>query len=164
MRRPLLPALALALLAACSTTKTLDSGDLETTLSSNAAQQLPGVEIGEAECPDDIEAEAGSTFECTIDVAGQEVSYQVVQDDDEGNVTFTRSQAVLDIDKLTSEVTNGIEAQTGVEVTVTCPGGPIRVETPQSTFTCTATTEQGEQRSVEITVTDVEGNVDWQLG
>jgi hypothetical protein len=67
----------------------------------------------------------------------------------------------LDTDQLESEIASGIEEQTGAQVSVDCPGD-VDIEAG-STFTCTAMDEQGTERTVRVTQTDDEGNVDWEL-
>jgi uncharacterized protein DUF4333 len=69
----------------------------------------------------------------------------------------------LNTDKLETEVKNGIEEQTGATgVTVTCPDD-VKIE-KDNNFTCTAADNQGNSRNVDVTQTDDEGNVNWELG
>ena len=84
--------LALILVAAaCS--KTLDSTELEGTLKDQLETQLDVTGLT-VECPDDIEAEAGDTFECSATgTDGSAVTISVTQTDDEGNLTWEITDA-----------------------------------------------------------------------
>jgi hypothetical protein len=70
----------------------------------------------------------------------------------------------LDTSKLEDEIQSGIESKVqGVDVTsVSCPDD---VEIKQGgKFTCTATASTGASRTVDVTMTDDQGNVHWELG
>ena len=72
--------------AACS--KTLDTTELEGSLKDQLETQLDVTGLTVA-CPDDIEAEAGNTFECTATgTDGSTVTIAVTQADDEGKLTW----------------------------------------------------------------------------
>jgi hypothetical protein len=68
----------------------------------------------------------------------------------------------LDMGKLETEVENGISDQLQVTVTVDCPSD-IKIEQGNN-FQCTATDDQGNTRTVNVTQDDDKGNVSWQLG
>ncbi|MGH2661409.1 MAG: DUF4333 domain-containing protein [Actinomycetota bacterium] len=69
---------------------------------------------------------------------------------------------VLDEEQLESEISSGIEEQTGATgVSVECPED-VPLE-QGNTFTCTATSDQGDVGQVQVTQTDDEGNVRWEL-
>jgi hypothetical protein len=83
--------LVLILAAACS--KTLDTTELEGTLKDQLETQLDVTGLT-VECPDDIEAEAGDTFECTATgTDGSAATISVTQTDDEGNLTWEITDA-----------------------------------------------------------------------
>ncbi len=82
-----LATLVMAVLAvAC--TKTLKIDQLESSLEGQLEDQLQtsGVTVN---CPGDVKAEAGSTFECTGTLPnGDTITIRVTQKDDNGNVTW----------------------------------------------------------------------------
>jgi hypothetical protein len=81
------------ILAAAACSKTLDSTELEGTLKDQLETQLDVTGLT-VECPDDIEAEAGDTFECSaIGTDGSAVTISVTQTDDEGNLTWEITDA-----------------------------------------------------------------------
>jgi outer membrane PBP1 activator LpoA protein len=69
---------------------------------------------------------------------------------------------VLDDQELESEISSGIEEQTeATGVSVSCPSD-VPLE-QGNTFTCSATSDQGDIGQVQVTQTDDEGNVNWEL-
>ncbi len=85
-RRLAVVAASVGLLAAC--TKTLDSGKLESTLKTDIAKKA-GTAVKSVSCPDNVKAEKGNTFQCTL-VAGDGTTHHVkiTQTDDSGHVTY----------------------------------------------------------------------------
>ncbi len=80
-------------LAAAACSKTLDSTELEGTLKDQLETQLEVTGLT-VECPDDIEAKAGDTFECTASGSdGSTATVSVTQTDDEGNLTWEITDA-----------------------------------------------------------------------
>jgi hypothetical protein len=71
-------------------------------------------------------------------------------------------EEVLDVDKGESEVAPELERQTGTRsVSVDCPE-EVEIE-DGGTFECGVSTEGGVEAKVEVTQTDDEGNVRWEL-
>lgn len=68
----------------------------------------------------------------------------------------------LDMAKAQTEIAKGIEEQTGATgVAVTCPeSAPLE---QGNTFTCTATTADGQTATVTVTQTDDQGNINWEV-
>ena len=82
-------ALAALALAACAS---YDSGQAESSIVdelSSQVEQAVGSPITEASCPDDVELEAGTTFECTATLEnGEELTVNAEFTDSDGNATF----------------------------------------------------------------------------
>jgi hypothetical protein len=79
---------ALSMVAIGCGEETLDTDDLQQTISDGLEEQV-GVAPESVECPDDITMEEGSEFECTGTAPnGEEFTIQVTQTDDEGNIEF----------------------------------------------------------------------------
>jgi Domain of unknown function (DUF4333) len=86
--RRLLAAIAVAggLLAAC--TSTINTQELEQQIARELEAQT-GVTPSSVTCPDDVPAEAGGRFECTVTADdGSTATVSVVQEDDQGNVRW----------------------------------------------------------------------------
>ena len=83
MRRLALIA-AVAVAAGCGGS-TIDGGALEDEIKEDASAE--GLVVDEVDCPSP-EAETGDTFECTVTVKGEDKPLEVVQQNDDGNVTY----------------------------------------------------------------------------
>jgi Domain of unknown function (DUF4333) len=81
------PAVALAL-SACGGKK-LDTGAAEQQIKQDLAKRYPALKVSSVNCPDDVEAKKGNTFQCqTKLVRGITAPVVVSQKDDDGTVTF----------------------------------------------------------------------------
>jgi hypothetical protein len=82
-------AAALALLAfVVLGTKSLDSEELEADLVAELAPQLQVDEdIVDVSCPDDVEVEAGTVFDCDASAGEQALTVEVELTDDDGSYT-----------------------------------------------------------------------------
>jgi hypothetical protein len=83
MKRVAAISLVLAI-AGCGAT-TIDGGELENEIKDDTERE--GLVIDGAECPSP-EAEEGDTFECTVTVKGEDKKLEIVQRNDDGNVTY----------------------------------------------------------------------------
>lgn len=71
-------------LGACTTT--IEMTDVEDFLKTDLAEEV-GVGVTSADCPDDVEAEEGGTFDCEVDFEdGTSATVGMVQTDDQGNI------------------------------------------------------------------------------
>ena len=64
---------------------TIDGGELENEITDDTERE--GLVIDGADCPSP-EAEEGDTFECTVTVKGEDKKLEIVQRNDDGNVTY----------------------------------------------------------------------------
>ena len=87
------PALCLGLLlSACEVSvrggRELDTGSIESQIETGIEEQTD-VTVESVQCPDDVLAEAGDTFECTVtDEGGDTATVKVTQVNDEGRVRW----------------------------------------------------------------------------
>jgi len=90
MGRPRYLAVAAAVslaLAACGES-TLEASDIEEDITPQVEEQTGTHEVV-VDCPDDIEAEEGGTFECDLTAEGGiEAKVEITQEDDDGNVRW----------------------------------------------------------------------------
>ena len=154
---------AVAALAGCS--RTLDVGNAEKIILDGLASQM-GLEIASVTCPADPRPlKTGDEFECTGEPKeGGKIFVKVVQTDDQGNVEWsvTRSEGLYDMRKTESEVAAGLRAQAGVETTVGC-GPAWRGGKVGDTFECSVETDDGRTAKAIITVTSLEGGINWAV-
>lgn len=156
MRRLALTAAGLAI-AACSLSDDLDMEKAESALRSEVAR-FYGVEVEAVDCPEKVAMEEGTTFTCTATVAGQELPVTARQDDDDGNVTFEATAAVIDVAAKTAELQAAItEDNPGAHLRLYCGEETVLVVEPGGTFDCLLEGPDLPARAVVVTVQDVDG-------
>jgi len=85
-RTALFLGICVAALSGC--TKKLDGSQVEENIKTNMKAQT-GTEMKSVECPKDIEAKSGATFECkAAATSGEDIVVLVTQDDDQGKFTW----------------------------------------------------------------------------
>ena len=158
----LTPLLALAM-AGCS--RSVDIAALTQSISSGINEQL-ALPIATVTCPTESRPlQAGDTFECmATPQAGGKLTVTVTQKDADGNVTWevSKTEGLLDLDKVEAAVAAGLKAQALVEATVDC-GERWRAAKPGEVFQCQASVADGRTAVVRVTTKDVEGNIDWSV-
>jgi outer membrane lipoprotein SlyB len=84
----LMLAAAVAALALAGCSATVDTDGLEGQIAQELEAQA-GVRPTSVQCPDDVPAEAGATFECTATADdGSTATITVTQEDDQGNLSW----------------------------------------------------------------------------
>ena len=156
--------LAVPILAAAGCTRSLDMAALDRSISDgiNTQLQLP---IATVTCPTaDRPMKAGDKFECTATPKeGGRLTVTVTQKDDAGNVSWevSRTEGLLDLDKVEASVKEGLKAQANVEAIVACEGRWKAAKVGE-VFQCQATS--GEHKAtVEVTTADQNGNITWKV-
>jgi hypothetical protein len=85
--------LAALVVLAAGCTKTLDTSNLQTTLTSKLQAELDAQDLS-VHCPGSVKVKAGTTFTCTAtDPQGQSFTILVTQTNDKGDVTWKLSGA-----------------------------------------------------------------------
>lgn len=156
--------LAVPILAATGCTRSLDMAALDRSISDgiNTQLQLP---IATVTCPTaDRPMKAGDKFECTATPKeGGRLTVTVTQKDDAGNVSWevSKTEGLLDLDKVEVAVRDGLKAQANIDATVACEGRWKAVKVGE-VFQCQATS--GEHKAtVEVTTADQNGNITWKV-
>lgn len=154
-----------ALVATMACTQTLNLDGVKSAVSTGVAAKL-GLTIASVTCPESRTAKANDTFECTVaPQGGGRLVVKITQKDDQGNVAWevVKTEGLLDLAALETQIKDGIKAQIAQDVTVAC-GEKFRAAEPGKTFECTATDAAGTKGPVTVTMKDTEGNVSWSLG
>ena len=140
----------------------LDVAKLQDQIGTDLKKLTPEQEVT-VSCPQSVSASAGATFDCTATVGGQTVTYVVTQTDGDGNVTYTRQEALMDLDTLERTVRTQLQEQVQGNWAVECGDKRSRLlaEEPGATFVCKAS-DGSELVPVTVTVKDVEGNITWK--
>lgn len=154
--------MALLVAAGCGRPALLDTERAEARIAESLEDRYE-VEVGAVVCPDDISVEEGATFTCRAAVGDGELDVDVEQTDGDGALEVSPRQAVLVVDRVAADIENVLADQfSRDDVEVACPGEPIRIEEPGTTFECTA--EDGPQTvPVEVRVRDARGALTYAL-
>lgn len=140
---------AAVLVTSCSTERTVDTSDVEESLEEDFLT-IEAVPIGRAKCPDEVDEAVGGTFECTLEVAGQELAVVATLTDNHGKVTLEQQQEVVLTAELNEQVRTQVSDELGTEVTVVCDERPALVLEPESHLTCAATDAVGAVLEVDV--------------
>jgi hypothetical protein len=74
----------------------LDTDGLEAQIEQSIARQAGGFKV-EVDCPDDVKAEKGNNFECTVVAEnGSRATIRVIQEDGEGDVRWEITEDITD--------------------------------------------------------------------
>jgi len=123
-----------------------------------------GIEPTDVRCPSDVPLQAGNVFTCTAQLDGQQVTYTVKQNDDQGNVHIQSSGLVV-VDKIEKTLAERVTENTGVTtVKAECANGKqVFVGGKGTTFPCvvTNTDDPSDTLDVTATVTSDDGTVDF---
>jgi hypothetical protein len=158
----LVPLVAAA--ASCSNVKighTLDASSAGRQIAGSLATTT-GLAAPPVHCPKGIQVRTGQTFDCTTNLEGQPVTVHVTLNDNRGQFTFKPASAILIVARAASAIKTNVDQQTGGPTTVDCGTRQILVLAPGATFPCTALAA-GVSRTVTVTVSDLQGNVRFQL-
>ena len=156
--------LAVPILAAAGCTRSLDMAALDRSISDgiNTQLQLP---IATVTCPTaDRPMKAGDKFECTATPKeGGRLTVTVTQKDEAGNVSWevSKTDGLLDLDKVEVSVRDGLKTQAKIDATVACEGRWKAVKVGE-VFQCQATSGD-HKATVEVTTRDLEGNISWKV-
>ncbi len=163
---PLLSCGAALVLSACSfSIGGLDYESLEAKITEelNNSYSSMNEKVSSVDCPEQSPSpEAGDSFECKAEVAGQTVRIDVKVKDDDYNVTYETKDTLYDLPTVAATLGDEVSEQIGFTVTVDCGEGLQAVEVGK-TFDCTAADPQGEERTVQVTAAPVGEDDSWEL-
>jgi len=152
------------ILAAAGCTRSLNMATLDRSISDgiNTKLQLP---IATVSCPaGDRAMKAGDKFDCiATPQEGGRLTVAVTQKDDAGNVSWevTKTEGLLDLEKVEVAVREGLKAQANIDAAVTCAGRWKAVKVGEA-FRCQAASGD-HKATVEVTTTDQDGNITWKV-
>lgn len=177
MKRSVLLALGLVLLAACS--ETIDRDRLAQSIQQDVIKQ-GGVSLKTVTCPKNIKPEAGQTFECLGETdTGYTFTIPVKQKDDQGNVIWDMPNAkgLLNLAKFETLIQAAMQSEIGSRPIIRC-GGTYKAVKPGQTFECAVDVKappdkkpQAALKTIPVKSTkpdtilvmiDTDRNVNWQ--
>jgi hypothetical protein len=144
---------AIGLTAACSSA----GEQVADKINDEAAKRLE-VEADEVSttCPDDAEAGDGETFECTVDIEGQDLPVLIEFTSDE-DFTFEFDGTALEVGEIEELLKQDLATADylGEEVTeLDCPGESFLVIATDETIECRGTTVSGSEGGVILGLDD----------
>ncbi|MCC6162807.1 MAG: DUF4333 domain-containing protein [Acidobacteria bacterium] len=149
-------------LAAC--TRNLNVSSIAPSITEGVSRQV-GLDLDKVTCPGETRpVKADDTFDCVGDVkGGGTLTITVTQTDDKGNVSWkvTRTEGLLDLAKVETSIVTGLKTQAQVDAKVSC-GGRWKAAKSGDRFDCSATAPDGTPIPIGVTVTDDNGNVNWE--
>lgn len=136
-----------------------DLSELEAKLVEMQEEKSPNLSVEGADCPDEVDLDEGSTFECTVTIEGVEAPYAVTLTEDNpeaetGSFHIEPAKAIIDV----SIVVNFIQGRVDAGAEVDCGSEKVIVTDVGGTFVCTIS-GAGETNEVEMIVKDIEGTV-----
>lgn len=155
----------LVLLAACSD----EAGTLDQAATQRAVAKAVGGEVDakvtSAACERPIDRKEGATFTCDVTLTGAgELPVTVTQLDDEGKLDVEPEAAVVERERIASELKASLKDQFQRSFQVACDDdAATAVRKPGSTSTCTAR-DATSRRTVTVTVTDTAGTLAFEVG
>ena len=142
---------------------TLDQNVLAQAITANLNDSLGAGITLTVSCPAGVAIKQGATSTCTAQLDGQLLEFTVTQADDQGNVDFAATAAVLDVVKLQTQTAQQYGDQKGGSWTSDCgaTGRSYLVQPVGATFECTFTSATGDTQPYTVTVNDLDGNISW---
>jgi uncharacterized protein DUF4333 len=145
-------AAAILMLVGC--TKELDVSKPERAIG-REVERAYGVDVQKVTCPDKIKAQAGSTFQCVIELKGDQLTANVTQTDDNGGLNFKLAEQLLTVRSVASAINRQYNS-----TSVDCGKRTYWVSTPGRTFRCAAKDDTGATGTIVVTIRDTQGNID----
>jgi hypothetical protein len=133
----------------------LDDKKIEASVQAELASK--GVKLKVFDCPEGRPLQKGDKFDCSgVDQDGRALTFHVEQMDDAGNVNWKMEGVIIDEAKFGDR----IEAEGGKAADVQCPSKVLIVK-KGDVITCPVIIN-GEEHTIEITLTNDEGKVSWK--
>lgn len=162
--RPALLLVAVALCGLAGCTQNLNVEAVAPSITQGVADQV-GLKLAKVTCPSEPRPlKANDTFDCVGEVeGGGRLTIAVTQTDDTGNITWkvATTDGLLDLAKVETSIVTGLKTQAQVDAKVTC-GGKWKAAKKGDAFECQATAPDGTPIPIVVTVSDDDGNVNWE--
>ncbi len=112
-------------------------------------------------CPSGEAVKKGATFNCdAVAKDGTKLAIEVIQDDDEGNVTFrTKDGSLVDTSKIVKEA----QAKLGPTAKIACPKRAVLLAKKGDTTDCTIDTNGAKSTLVITLDNETSGDLKWAV-
>ena len=135
--------------------------DVQRTIDGDLPRSFPGLRVGPARCPADLDPEPNRPGACAITVEGVPVRVRVDRLDG-GRFTVRTDQAVIPVGRLEASLQPAVSAKGGQSYTVDCGDEAVKVFDPPGTMTCVAAPAHGAAVRLAVTVSDTKGSFTFQ--
>ncbi len=130
----------------------LDSQKVEGVVRESLTQQFDDDRVTDVACPDGLKAERGNTFDCTAKVDGETVRFEVTQTDDQGTVSVSAAEAVVDVNTLRARIEDSYQEQADRAVSADCGEQTVIVVKFREAINCTVEDDEGAAETVVASV------------
>jgi hypothetical protein len=135
--------------------------DVQRTIDSDLPRTFPGLRVGPARCPADLDPQPNKPGACSIPVEGVPVRVRVDRVDG-GKFTVSSDQAVIPVGRLEASLQPAVSAKGAQSYTVDCGDEAVNVFDPPGTLSCVATPARGAAVRLTVTVSDKKGSYTFQ--
>ena len=135
--------------------------DVQRTIDSDLPRTFPGLRVGPARCPSDLDPQPNKAGACAITVEGVPVRVRVDRVDG-GKFTVSSDQAVIPVGRLEASLQPAVSAKGGQSYAVDCGDEAVKVFDPPGTMTCVASPARGAPVRLTVTVSDKKGSYTFQ--
>ncbi|MCW2853847.1 MAG: hypothetical protein JWM84_3511 [Nocardioides sp.] len=121
----------------------------------------PDFDVERGSCPEGVELEEGTSFDCTVMVGGAEATYTVTVEsvsDGAAELAFTSEQAVMSAAGASDLVEEDAHDRGYEEAAASCGETEVLVGEPGDVLTCTVAAD-GEQYEVDVEILDLDGAI-----
>ena len=135
--------------------------DVQRTIDSDLPRTFPGLRVGPARCPSDLDPQPDKPGACAMTVEGVPVRVRVDRVDG-GKFTVSSDQAVIPVGRLEASLQPAVSAKGGQSYTVDCGDEAVKVFDPPGTLTCAASPVRGAPVRLTVTISDKKGSYTFQ--
>jgi hypothetical protein len=135
--------------------------DVQRTIDSDLPRTFPGLRVGPARCPSDLDPQPNKPGACAITVEGVPVRVRVDRVDG-GKFTVSSDQAVIPVGRLEASLQPAVSAKGGQSYTVDCGDEAVKVFDPPGAVACVASPARGAPVRLTVTVSDKKGSYTFQ--
>ena len=156
--------MGVVLLGACTDeTDALDRPKTQRAVGDAVARQVEP-EVTATTCTGSLQPEVGGTFRCKVELKGVgTLPVTVRQTDDEGTLSVVPEAAVVEQERIVTELKGTLKDSFERNFQVKCDGDAVEIRTPGSESSCVAR-DASSRRNVTVTVTDIGGTLAFEVG
>ncbi|WP_327637370.1 DUF4333 domain-containing protein [Kribbella sp. NBC_00482] len=157
-----------SVLAGCSAEVTVGGGTVDSDRTASAVatylrERVPDVQVGNVDCPKGVKVAEGKTFQCTADLAGNQLPVTVTLSQVSGGdytYAFKPGKALIDTGKVVTEIRSRLPVQ-AAGASIDCGTALVRIVEVGGKIPC-AVSLAGKRQTVQTVVDDLGGTVHFE--